>query len=63
MSWSTQRHRALSVDELAAMPAGRAAVSLLGTRPLCAPSAGEAHCRRALTSTEPLSVASARHGQ
>ena len=30
----TQRHRALSVDELAAMPAGRAAVSLSGTRPV-----------------------------
>ena len=34
VSWSTQRHRALSVDELAAMPAGRAAVSLSGTRPV-----------------------------
>ncbi|MDA8300365.1 MAG: TraM recognition domain-containing protein [Actinomycetota bacterium] len=34
VSWSTQRQRALSVDALAAMPAGRAAVSLSGTRPV-----------------------------
>ena len=33
-SWSTQRHRAVSVDELAAIPAGRAVVSLSGTRPV-----------------------------
>ena len=34
VSWSTQRHRAVSVDELAAITAGRAAVSLSGTRPV-----------------------------
>jgi type IV secretory pathway TraG/TraD family ATPase VirD4 len=34
VSWSTHRQRALSVDDLAAMPAGRAAVSLSGTRPV-----------------------------
>ena len=34
VSWSTQRQRALSVDDLASIPAGRAAVSLSGTRPV-----------------------------
>lgn len=34
VSWSTHRHRAVGVDVLAAMPAGRAAVSLSGTRPV-----------------------------
>jgi type IV secretory pathway TraG/TraD family ATPase VirD4 len=33
-SWSNQRERVFSVDDLSAMPAGRAAVGLSGTRPV-----------------------------
>lgn len=33
-SWSNQRERVFSVDDLSAMPAGRAAVCLSGTRPV-----------------------------
>lgn len=33
-SWSSQRERVLPVDELAALPPGRAAVALSGTRPV-----------------------------
>lgn len=34
MSWSSQRERVLPVDELSALPPGRAAVGLSGTRPV-----------------------------
>jgi len=33
-SWSAQRERVFTVDDLSAMPSGRAAVGLSGTRPV-----------------------------